>query len=42
MLNHAGKPKEAKQALASIMKLSPAVGGPEMKDKYKKLFDEIK
>jgi tetratricopeptide (TPR) repeat protein len=42
VLNSSGKPKEAKQALASIMKLSPAVGGPEMKDKYKKLFDQIK
>ena len=42
VLNHEGKAKEAKQTLAGIMRLSPAVGGPDMKDKYKKLLDQIK
>ena len=33
---------EAKQTLASIMRLSATVGGPEMKQKYKTLLDQIK
>jgi tetratricopeptide (TPR) repeat protein len=36
------KPVEAKQTLASIMRLSPAVGGPEMKQKYQALLSQIK
>jgi len=36
------KPKEAKQTLASVMRLSPSLGGPEMKQKYKSLYDAIK
>jgi tetratricopeptide (TPR) repeat protein len=41
-LNKEGKPKEAKQTLASIMRLSANVGGPEMKQKYKTMIDQIK
>ena len=41
-MNYAQKPKEAKQMLASVMRLSSGVGGPEMKQKYKELIDKIK
>ena len=41
-LKSEGKSKEAKQTLASIMRLSTNVGGPEMKLKYKTLLDQIK
>ena len=41
-LKSEGKTKEAKQALASIMRLSASVGGPEMKQKYKTFVDQIK
>ncbi len=41
-LKEEGKSKEAKQTLASIMRLSATVGGPEMKQKYKTLLDQIK
>jgi len=36
------KPTEAKQTLASVMRLSASVGGPEMKQKYKTLLEQIK
>jgi tetratricopeptide (TPR) repeat protein len=36
------KPKEARQTLASVMRLSTTVGGPEIKAKYKALLDQIK
>jgi tetratricopeptide (TPR) repeat protein len=36
------KPKEARQTLAGIMRLSASVGGPEMKKKYQALLDQIK
>jgi cellulose synthase operon protein C len=41
-LKEEGKGKEAKQTLASVMRLSANVGGPEMKQKYKTLLDQIK
>jgi cellulose synthase operon protein C len=41
-LNKSGKPKEAKQALALVMRLSPRVGGPEMKQKYDELIKLMK
>ncbi len=41
-LKSEGKGKEAKQTLASVMRLSSNVGGPEMKRKYKTLLDQIK
>lgn len=41
-LNKGGKPKEARQTLASVMRLSASVGGPEMKSKYKTLLNQIK
>jgi hypothetical protein len=41
-LNKEGKPKEAKQTLASVMRLSATVGGPEMKEKYKTMIEQIK
>jgi hypothetical protein len=37
-----GKATLAKQTLSSIMRLSPAVGGPEMKKKYQDLLAQIK
>lgn len=37
-----GHPTKAKQTLASVMRLSPKVGGPEMKDKYDALLKSIK
>ena len=36
------KPTEAKQALSSVMRLSNSVGGPEMKQKYMALLEQIK
>ena len=41
-LSKEGKPKEARQTLASIMRLSANVGGPEMKKKYTDLLSQIK
>ena len=41
-MNHAQKPKEAKQMLAGVMRLSAGVGGPEMKQKYKDLIEQLK
>lgn len=41
-LKNDNKAKEAKQTLASVMRLSATVGGPEMKQKYKTLIDQIK
>lgn len=41
-LNKDKKSKEAKQTLASIMRLSPRVGGEEMKKKYTELLNQIK
>jgi tetratricopeptide (TPR) repeat protein len=41
-LNKDKKPKEARQTLGSIMRLSASVGGPEMKQKYKALLDQLK
>ena len=41
-MNYAQKPREAKQMLASVMRLSSGLGGPEMKQKYKELIDKIK
>ena len=41
-LSREGKAKEAKQTLAGIMRLSPNVGGAEMKQKYKTLLSQIK
>ena len=37
-----GKPAEAKKTLASVMRLSPNVGGPEIKAKYVDLLKQIK
>jgi len=37
-----GKTKEAKQTLGGVMRLSPNVGGPEMKQKYKAMIDQMK
>jgi hypothetical protein len=37
-----GKPLLAKQTLASVMRLSPGVGGPAMKKKYVDLLAQIK
>jgi cellulose synthase operon protein C len=36
------KPTEAKQTLALVMRLSPTLGGLDMKKKYKELLDQIK
>jgi len=41
-LNREGKAKEAKQTLAGVMRLSPTLGGPEMKQKYQALLGQIK
>ena len=41
-LNKAGKAKEAKQALALVMRPSPRVGSPEMKQKYNALLAQMK
>lgn len=41
-LQKQGRGQEAKQTLAGIMRLSPSVGGPEMKGKYQALLAEIK
>jgi tetratricopeptide (TPR) repeat protein len=41
-MNRDGKGKEAKQTLGSIMRLSPKVGGAEMKKKYETLLAQIK
>ncbi|GAC1469344.1 MAG: hypothetical protein NVSMB9_13060 [Isosphaeraceae bacterium] len=41
-LQHDNKSKEAKQTLASVMRLSATVGGPQMKEKYKTLIDQLK
>ena len=41
-LNKAGKPKEAKQTLALVMRLSPRLGNPEMKLKYDALLGQMK
>src|SRR5262249_52008345 len=37
-----GKPAEAKKTLAGIMRLSPAVGSPEIKARYVALLGQIK
>ena len=36
------QPTKAKQTLGSVMRLSPKVGGPEMKEKYDALLKTIK
>ena len=41
-LDKDGKAKEAKQTLASVLRLTPAVGGPEMKAKYQAMLTQIK
>ncbi|MFO0909378.1 MAG: tetratricopeptide repeat protein [Isosphaeraceae bacterium] len=41
-LSKEGKVKEAKQTLASVMRLSRSVGGPEMKEKYETLLSQLK
>jgi tetratricopeptide (TPR) repeat protein len=41
-LKEEGKAAEAKQTLNSVMRLSPAVGAPEMKAKYNELLRQIK
>jgi tetratricopeptide (TPR) repeat protein len=42
VLKNENKTQEAKQTLALVMRLSPAVGGPEMKAKYQALFNQLK
>jgi hypothetical protein len=37
-----GKPVEAKKTLASVLRLSPTVGTPEIKAKYESLLKQIK
>ncbi len=37
-----GKVKEAKQTLAGVMRLSPTLGGAEMKQKYQNLLSQLK
>ena len=41
-LRNDGKTTEAKQTLASILRLSRNVGGPEMKEKYETLLKQLK
>lgn len=41
-LHKEGKAKEAKQTLALVMRLSPKLGGPEMKLKYAELLEQIR
>ncbi len=41
-LDKAGLTEKAKQALGSVMLLSPSVGGPEMKAKYVELLSKLK
>jgi hypothetical protein len=41
-LNKDNEPTKAKQTLGSVMRLSPKVGGPEMKEKYDALLKTIK
>ena len=41
-LNREGKTKEAKQTLGGVMRLSPTLGSPEMKQKYQALLEQIK
>jgi tetratricopeptide (TPR) repeat protein len=41
-LNEDHKGAKARQTLAGVMKLSPSVGGPEMKSKYEDLLARIK
>ena len=36
------EPEKAKQALMGVMRLSPNVGGPEMKAKYQGLIAKLK
>jgi tetratricopeptide (TPR) repeat protein len=41
-LKNMNKTAEARQTLASVMRLSPTVGGPEMKAKYKDFLSQLK
>ncbi|MCA1685862.1 MAG: hypothetical protein LC745_07710, partial [Planctomycetia bacterium] len=41
-LSKENKAKEARQTLAGVMRLSPTLGGPEMKRKYQALLEQIK
>jgi tetratricopeptide (TPR) repeat protein len=41
-LKQDGQGAKARQALAGVMRLSPGVGGPEMKARYQKLLSQIK
>jgi TolA-binding protein len=41
-LKNMNKTAEARQTLASVMRLSPTVGGPEMKAKYKEFLSQLK
>lgn len=41
-LSKDNQPTKAKQTLGSVMRLSPKVGGPEMKEKYDALLKSIK